>query len=168
MLKKLYNVCNPNVIEQNQVIPFLFKFCNIYTDKHKNPSIGQKVFFKVNTARWLTQRPRIWIFSSVNSVAQECLTLCDLMDVTATCLSPTQVFTQIHVYWLVMPSSHFILCRPLLLLPLIFPSIWVFSNESPLHIRWPKYWIFTNPSCTLHYFYHIFYFMYVIKYINSE
>ena len=32
MLKKLYNVCNPNVIEQNQVIPFLFKFCNIYTD----------------------------------------------------------------------------------------------------------------------------------------
>ena len=143
MLKKLYNVCNPNVIEQNQVIPFLFKFCNIYTDKHKNPSIGQKFFFKVNTARWLTQRPRIWISSSVNSVAQECLTLCDLMDVTATCLSPTQVFTQIHVYWLVMPSSHFILCRPLLLLPLIFPSIWVFSNESPLHIRWPKYWSFS-------------------------
>ena len=44
---------------------------------------------------------------------------------------------------LVMPSSHLILCRPLLLLPSIFPSIRVFSNESVLHIRWPKYWSFS-------------------------
>ena len=43
----------------------------------------------------------------------------------------------------VMPSSHLILCCPLLLLPLIFPSIRVFSNESVLHIRWPKYWRFS-------------------------
>ena len=43
----------------------------------------------------------------------------------------------------VMPSSHLILCRPLLLLPSIFPSIRVFSNESILHIRWPKYWSFS-------------------------
>ena len=43
----------------------------------------------------------------------------------------------------VMPSSHFILCRPLLLLPSIFPSIRVFSNESALRIRWPKYWSFS-------------------------
>ena len=42
-----------------------------------------------------------------------------------------------------MPSNHLILCRPLLLLPSIFPSIWVFSNESVLHIRWPKYWSFS-------------------------
>ena len=42
-----------------------------------------------------------------------------------------------------MPSSHLILCRPLLLLPPIPPSIWVFSNESTLHIRWPKYWSFS-------------------------
>ena len=49
----------------------------------------------------------------------------------------------------VMPSSHIILCHPLLLLPSIFPSIKVFSNESVLHIRWPKYWTFSfsiNPS----------------------
>ena len=49
----------------------------------------------------------------------------------------------------VMPSNHLILCRPLLLLPSIFPSIRVFSNESVLHIRWPKYWSFslsTSPS----------------------
>ena len=44
---------------------------------------------------------------------------------------------------LVMPSSHLILCRPLLLLPPIPPSIRVFSNESPLRIRWPKYWSFS-------------------------
>ena len=41
---------------------------------------------------------------------------------------------------LVVPSNHLVLCHPLLLLPSIFPSIKVFSNESVLHIRWPKYW----------------------------
>ena len=47
----------------------------------------------------------------------------------------------------VMPSNHLILCCPLLLLPLICPSITVFSNESVLHIRWPKYWSFSiSPS----------------------
>ena len=46
----------------------------------------------------------------------------------------------------VMPSNHLILCRPLLLLPSIFPSIRVFSNESVLHIRWPKYWSFDEYS----------------------
>ena len=44
---------------------------------------------------------------------------------------------------LVMPSNHLILCRPLLLLPSIFPSLRVFSNESALYIRWPKYWSFS-------------------------
>ena len=44
---------------------------------------------------------------------------------------------------LVMPSNHLILCRPLLLLPSIFPSIRVFSNQSVLHIRWPQYWSFS-------------------------
>ena len=44
---------------------------------------------------------------------------------------------------LVMPSNHLILCRPFLLLPSIFPSIRVFSNESALYIRWPKYWSFS-------------------------
>ena len=44
---------------------------------------------------------------------------------------------------LVMPSNHLILCHPLLLLPSIFPSLRVFSNESVFHIRWPKYWSFS-------------------------
>ena len=48
---------------------------------------------------------------------------------------------------LVMPCNHLILCHPLLLLPSIFPSIRVFSNESALHIRWPKYWGFSFSIC---------------------
>ena len=52
-------------------------------------------------------------------------------------------FTQTHVLESVMPSNHLSLCRPLLLLPSIFPSIRVFSNESVSHIRWPKYWSFS-------------------------
>ena len=43
----------------------------------------------------------------------------------------------------VMPSNHFILCHPLLLLPSIFTSIWVFTNESVFRIRWPKHWSFS-------------------------
>ena len=51
--------------------------------------------------------------------------------------------TQTMSIKLVMPSNHLILCRPLFLLPSIFPSIRVFSNESALRIRWPKYWNFS-------------------------
>ena len=85
------------------------------------------------------------------SVTQSCPILCSPMD----CSMPGfPVFT---VSWSllklmsiesVMPSNHLILCRPLIL-PSILPSIRVFSNESVLHIRWPKYWSFSfsiNPS----------------------
>ena len=51
-------------------------------------------------------------------------------------------FTQTHVHWSVMPSNHLILCHPFLLLPSVFPSIRVFSNEPVLRIRWPKFWSF--------------------------
>ena len=81
-----------------------------------------------------------------SSVAQSCPTLCDTMD----CSKPglpvhyqLPEFTQTLSIESVMPSSHLILCRPLLLPPSIFPSIRVFSNESVLHIRWPKCWSFS-------------------------
>ena len=81
-----------------------------------------------------------------SSVAQSCPTLCDPMD----CSTPGLPVH--HNSWSllklmsiesVMPSNHLILCCPLLLLPSIFPGIRVFSNESVLHIRWPKYWNFS-------------------------
>ena len=62
--------------------------------------------------------------------------------------SPRACSISCPLSWLI-PSNHLILCRPLLLLPSVFPSISVFSNEPVLHIRWPKYWSFSfsiNPS----------------------
>ena len=59
------------------------------------------------------------------------------------CPSPTPSLLKLMSIELVIPSNHLILCHPLLLLPSIFLSIRVFSNESVLHIRWPKYWSFS-------------------------
>ena len=59
------------------------------------------------------------------------------------CPSPTPGVHSNSCLESVMPSNHLILCRPLLLSPSIFPSIRVFSKESALHIRWPKYWSFS-------------------------
>ena len=60
------------------------------------------------------------------------------------CPSPTpRVHSDSGPFESVMPSSHLILCHPLLLLPSIFPRIRVFSNESALRVRWPKYWSFS-------------------------
>jgi len=81
-----------------------------------------------------------------SSVAQSCLTLCDPMNCsTPASLSNTNSQSPLKIMSIesVMPSSHLILCRPLLLLPSIFPSIRVFSNELALCIRWPKYWSFS-------------------------
>ena len=79
-------------------------------------------------------------------VAQTCLTLCNPMD----CSTPgfpvhhqLPALAQTHVHCIVMPSNHLILCHSLLLLPSIFASIRVFSRESVLHTRWPKYWSFS-------------------------
>ena len=81
-----------------------------------------------------------------SSVAQSCLTLWDPMN-RSTPRVPVHhqlpEFTQTHVHRVSEPSSHLILCHPLLLLPPIPPSIRVFSNESTLRMRWPKYWSFS-------------------------
>ena len=76
-----------------------------------------------------------------SSVTKSCLTLCDHMDCIPV-LHHLPEFAQFKSTELVMPSNH-ILCHPLLLLPSIFPSIRVFSSESTLQIRWPKYWTFS-------------------------
>ena len=80
------------------------------------------------------------------SVTKSCPTLCNPMG----CSTPDFVlhhfpeFTQSHSTELVMPFIYFILCLPLLLLPSVFPSFRVFSNESALQNRWPKDWSFTG------------------------
>ena len=81
-----------------------------------------------------------------SSVAQSCLTLCDPW--TAACQASLSITNSRSLLKLmstksVMPSNHLIPCHPLLLPLSIFPSIRLFSNESVLHIRWPKYWSFS-------------------------
>ena len=79
------------------------------------------------------------------SITQSCLTLIDPMDYSMLGLPvhhQLPEFTQTHVHWVGDAIQPSILCRPLLLLPSIFPSIRVFSNESVL-IRWSKYWSFS-------------------------
>ena len=81
-----------------------------------------------------------------SSVAQSCPTLCDPMNRSTPGLPvhhQLPEFTQTLSIELVMSSSHLILCRPLVLLPPIPPSIRVFSNESTLCMTWPKYWSFS-------------------------
>ena len=80
-----------------------------------------------------------------SSVAQLCPILCDPMNHSTPGLSITNSWSSLKLMSIksVMSFSHLILCRPLLLLPPIPPSIRVFSNESTLHIRWPKYWSFS-------------------------
>ena len=78
-----------------------------------------------------------------SSLDQLCPTLCKPMDCSTAGLTNSWSLPKLMSTESVMPSSHLILYHPLLLLPSIFPSIRVFSNESALCIRWPKYWSFS-------------------------
>ena len=101
---------------------------------------------------WHKQNYTLWapvslfFLSTFNSVAQSCPTLCDPMTaVHQASLSTTnsQSLLKFMSIESVMSSNHLILCRPLLLLPSVFPNIRVFYTESILHIRWPKYGSFS-------------------------
>ena len=77
------------------------------------------------------------------SVVSDCLRRRELQHARPPCPSPSLGVHSLTSIESVMPSSHLILCGPLLLLPSIFTSIRIFSNESSLRIRWPKYWSFS-------------------------
>ena len=87
------------------------------------------------------------IIHQLSSVTQSCLTLCDPHATTACqaslSITSSRSLPKLMSIKSVMPSNHLILCHPLLLLPSIFPSIRVFSNESALCLRWPRYWSFS-------------------------
>ena len=76
---------------------------------------------------------RVWLFVTPWTAAHQAF-----LSITSSWSTPKPMSIE-----LMMPSKHLILCRPLLLLPSVFPSIRVFSNESALCIRWPKYWSFS-------------------------
>ena len=98
-------------------------------------------FFKTVQKAWF-----LFGIHQFSSVAQSCPTLCNPMNHSTQGLPVHHQLlesTQTHAHWVGDPSNHLILWCPLLLLPSIFPSIRVFSNESTLHIRWPKYWSFS-------------------------
>ena len=82
-----------------------------------------------------------WLFN--HSVVSDCLRPHGLQHARLPCPSLSPRVYSNSCPELVMPSSHLILCHPLLLLPSVFPSIRVFSSELALHIRWPKYWSFS-------------------------
>ena len=85
------------------------------------------------------------VFSSVQSISRVWLFVTSWIAAHQDSLSITNSWSSFKLTSIksVMPSSHLILCRPLLLLPPIPPSIRVFSNESTLYMRWPKYWSFS-------------------------
>ena len=89
-----------------------------------------------------------WFFVAVQSLNCVCLFLTPWTEACQASLSFTlsQSLLKLMSIELAMPSNHLILCHPLLLLPSIFPSIRIFSSESALHIRRPKYWSFSISS----------------------
>ena len=123
--------------------------CRYFNDGHSDQcEVGPHCSFDWH----FSKRVRHDLVTQFSSVAQSCPTLCDPRTVARQAsLSITNSWSSLKLMSIksVMPSSHLILCRPLLLLPPIPPSITVFSNESTLCIRQPKYWSFsfsTSPS----------------------
>ena len=95
---------------------------------------------------WTQEQSLLFILISFVQFTQSCFTLCNPMDCSTTgflSITNSRSLLKLMSVDSVMPSHHLILCHPLLLLPLIIPSIRVFSNESALLIGWPKYWSFS-------------------------
>ena len=98
--------------------------------------------------RQYSSRVLVFQFSSVQSLSSVWLFETPWIAARQASLSITNSWSspKLMCIKLVMPSTHLILCCPLLLLPSISPSIRVFSNESALHVRWPKYWSYNFTS----------------------
>ena len=108
------------------------------------PGFQQNTPVKIKLRCWLISCMRIITqFNSVKSLSHVRLFVTPWISARQASLSITNSWSLLKLIKSVMPSSHLILCRFLLLLPPIPPSIMVFSNESALHMRWPKYWSFS-------------------------
>ena len=108
--------------------------------------MNEKSCSKLGMCSFLSPREYCEPAYQFSSVTQSCLTLCNPMDCrpqASLSITNSRSLLRLMPIESVMPSNHLILCHPLLLLPSIFPSISVFSKESVLCIRWPKYWSFS-------------------------
>ena len=108
----------------------------------KKEACNTSLFLKT---RLITVQFSSFQFSSVQSLSRVWLFVTPWIAARQASLSITISRSSLRLTSIgsVMPSSHLILCHPLLLLPPVLPSIRVFSNESTLHMRWPKYWSFS-------------------------
>ena len=117
--------------------------CNVFIwFKHRVYDMASIPFFSFHWKRMFYFNEKM----QFSSVAQSCwLFATPWIAACQASLSITNSWSSLKLMSIesVMPSSHLILCRPLLLPPSIFPGIRVFSNDSVLHIRWPKYWSFS-------------------------
>ena len=132
---------------RNIISKFLKSNINKKSERKPEEKIRGIIIYRTIRIKFLirnqTSNKRVVQFSSV---AQPCPTFATLWIVAhqaSLSVTNSQSSPKIMSIESVMPSNHLIFCRPLLLLPSIFPSIMVFSNESALHIRWPKYWSFS-------------------------
>ena len=140
-----YGLYSPwNSLGQNTGLGCCFLLQGIFTTQGLNPGLPH--------CKWILYQlshhaPAILKnIIQFSSVAQLCQTLCNPMNCSTPGLPVHHQlleFTQTHVHQVGDAIQPTVLCRPLLLLPSMFPSIRVFSNESVLHIRWSKYWSFS-------------------------
>ena len=133
-------LCPWNFLGKNIGVGCHFLLQGIFPTQGSNPCLFHLLHWQVGSFPHHHQG-----FCFCGSVAQWCLILCDPMDCSTPgfpLLNYLPEFAQIHVHWLSDIIQHFILSPPSLL-PSVFPSTRVFSNEKALCIRWPKFWSFS-------------------------
>ena len=139
----------PQQIENRTTIPSISFISGYLLKENKNTNLKRCMYPHIHCSIIYCSQYMETASVQVSSVAQSCPTLCDPMNHGTPGLPVHHQlleFTQTHVHRVdgaIQPSHPLILYHPLLLLPSIFPSIRVFSNESALRIRWPKYWSFS-------------------------
>ena len=135
----IHTVKGFSIVNETKVDSFLELPCFLYDPVNVNNLIsGSSAFSKPSLdsgtfSQWVQSLSHVWLFVTPWTTACQAS-----LSITNSQSSPKPMSIES-----VMPSSHLILCCPLLLLPSIFPSIRVFSNESALHFRWPEYWSFS-------------------------
>ena len=122
------------------------KVAKMHSQKKKQPIASEKIFSLIKSCKDYVLLVIVVVVQSFRHVQLSAAPWTAAHQASLS-ITVSQSLLKLMSTESVMPSSHLTLCCPLLLLPSIFPSIRVFSNESALHIRWPKYWSFhISPS----------------------